>query len=106
MMGSNSGVGGGGGGGGGIGPGMGGPGGPVAAGGDGRHDDEAVLTEFLSSLMDYTPTVRQPTPLCLLHLAWQMILERGINNVCMVGGATDSRRTCGTLPWPERLQLP
>ncbi|CAD6219503.1 unnamed protein product [Miscanthus lutarioriparius] len=32
----------------GMGPGVGG-------GGDGRHDDEAALTEFLSSLMDYTP---------------------------------------------------
>lgn len=28
-----------------------------AVGGDGRHDDDAALTEFLSSLMDYTPTV-------------------------------------------------
>ena len=36
--------------GGGMGPGVGG-------GGDGWHDDEAALTEFLSSLMDYTPTV-------------------------------------------------
>ncbi|XP_039795293.1 transcription initiation factor TFIID subunit 10-like isoform X1 [Panicum virgatum] len=53
MMGSNSG-GGGGGPGGGMGPGM---GGPVGGGGDGRHDDEAALTEFLSSLMDYTPTI-------------------------------------------------
>ncbi|XP_066382280.1 transcription initiation factor TFIID subunit 10-like isoform X2 [Miscanthus floridulus] len=25
--------------------------------GDGQHDDEAALTEFLSSLMDYTPTI-------------------------------------------------
>ncbi|WCJ30460.1 Transcription initiation factor TFIID subunit 10 [Euphorbia peplus] len=25
--------------------------------GDGRHDDDAALTEFLSSLMDYTPTI-------------------------------------------------
>jgi len=49
MMSSNSG-GGAGGSGGGMGPGVGG-------GGDGRHDDEAALTEFLSSLMDYTPTV-------------------------------------------------
>ncbi|XP_028551188.1 transcription initiation factor TFIID subunit 10 isoform X2 [Dendrobium catenatum] len=24
---------------------------------EGRHDDEAALTEFLSSLMDYTPTI-------------------------------------------------
>ncbi|KAL0393895.1 UNVERIFIED_CONTAM: Transcription initiation factor TFIID subunit [Sesamum latifolium] len=24
---------------------------------DGRHDDDAALTEFLASLMDYTPTV-------------------------------------------------
>ena len=48
-MSSNSG-GGAGGPGGGMGPGVGG-------GGDGRHDDEAALTEFLSSLMDYTPTV-------------------------------------------------
>ncbi|CAA0831944.1 Transcription initiation factor TFIID subunit 10 [Striga hermonthica] len=24
---------------------------------DGRHDDDATLTEFLSSLMDYTPTI-------------------------------------------------
>jgi len=49
-MSSNSG--GAGGPGGGMGPGVGG-------GGDGRHDDEdeAALTEFLSSLMDYTPTV-------------------------------------------------
>ncbi|OEL24843.1 Transcription initiation factor TFIID subunit 10 [Dichanthelium oligosanthes] len=53
MMGSNSG-GGGGGPGGGMGPAM---GGPVGGGGDGRHDDEAALTEFLSSLMDYTPTI-------------------------------------------------
>jgi transcription initiation factor TFIID subunit 10 len=53
MMGSNSG--GGGGGGGGMTPGMGSPSAGVS---DGRHDDEAVLTEFLSSLMDYTPTVR------------------------------------------------
>ncbi|CAN6174405.1 unnamed protein product, partial [Urochloa humidicola] len=51
MMGSNSG---GGGPAGGMGPGM---GGPVGGGGDGRHDDEAALTEFLSSLMDYTPTI-------------------------------------------------
>ncbi|XP_066356139.1 uncharacterized protein [Miscanthus floridulus] len=36
--------------GGGMGPGVGG-------GGDGRHDDEAALTEFLSTLMDYTPTI-------------------------------------------------
>jgi hypothetical protein len=36
-------------------PGM---GSPRAGGSDGRHDDEAVLTEFLSSLMDYSPTVR------------------------------------------------
>ncbi|PNT64650.1 hypothetical protein BRADI_4g30892v3 [Brachypodium distachyon] len=28
-----------------------------AGGGDGRHDDDAVLTEFLSSLMDCTPTI-------------------------------------------------
>ncbi|KAG0543538.1 hypothetical protein BDA96_02G198700 [Sorghum bicolor] len=49
MMSSNSG-GGAGGSGGGMGPGVGG-------GGDGRHDDEAALTEFLSSLMDYTPTI-------------------------------------------------
>jgi hypothetical protein len=68
MMGSNSGGGssgggGVGGGGGGMGPGM---GGPVAGGGDGRHDDEAALTEFLSSLMDYTPTVWRSIPLCLL----------------------------------------
>ncbi|GJN33924.1 hypothetical protein PR202_gb22554 [Eleusine coracana subsp. coracana] len=62
MMGSNSGAGGGGGGvgGGGMGPGM---AGPVAGGGDGRHDDEAVLTEFLSSLMDYTPTWQIPDEL-------------------------------------------
>lgn len=53
MKGSNSG-GGGGGPGGGMGPGM---GGPVGGGGDGRHDDEAALTEFLSLLMDYTPTI-------------------------------------------------
>lgn len=53
MMGSNS-SGGGGGPGGGMAPGM---GGPVGGGGDGRHDDETALTEFLSSLMDYTPTV-------------------------------------------------
>ncbi|KAL5201732.1 hypothetical protein ABZP36_036086 [Zizania latifolia] len=53
MMGSNSA--GGGGGGGGMVPGMGGHMG--AGGGDGRHDDEAALTEFLSSLMDYTPTI-------------------------------------------------
>ncbi|KAG6511500.1 transcription initiation factor TFIID subunit 10-like [Zingiber officinale] len=26
-------------------------------GGDGRHDDDAALTEFLASLMDYTPTI-------------------------------------------------
>ncbi|KAJ1697795.1 hypothetical protein LUZ63_006307 [Rhynchospora breviuscula] len=26
-------------------------------GADGRHDDDAALTEFLSSLMDYTPTI-------------------------------------------------
>uniref|UniRef100_A0ACD5XW28 Uncharacterized protein n=1 Tax=Avena sativa TaxID=4498 RepID=A0ACD5XW28_AVESA len=52
MMGSNNG--GGGGGGGGMTPGM---GSPRAGGSDGRHDDEAVLTEFLSSLMDYTPTI-------------------------------------------------
>ncbi|XP_066379146.1 transcription initiation factor TFIID subunit 10-like isoform X2 [Miscanthus floridulus] len=44
----------GGGGAGGPGRGM-GPG--VGGGGDGRHDDEAALTEFLSSLMDYTPTI-------------------------------------------------
>ncbi|EYU22038.1 hypothetical protein ABFS82_01G039000 [Erythranthe guttata] len=24
---------------------------------DGRHDDDAALTEFLASLMDYTPTI-------------------------------------------------
>nr|CAB3453447.1 unnamed protein product [Digitaria exilis] len=53
-MSGNSGGGGGGGPGGGMGPGM---GGPVGGGGDGRHDDEAALTEFLSSLMDYTPTI-------------------------------------------------
>lgn len=29
-------------------------------GGDGRHDDDAALTEFLASLMDYTPTVKIP----------------------------------------------
>ena len=39
------------------------PGAPSSMGtaggsGDGRHDDEAVLSEFISSLMDYTPTVR------------------------------------------------
>ncbi|XP_039141375.1 transcription initiation factor TFIID subunit 10 [Dioscorea cayenensis subsp. rotundata] len=28
-----------------------------AAGGDGKHDDESALAEFLSSLMDYTPTI-------------------------------------------------
>ncbi|XP_066397299.1 transcription initiation factor TFIID subunit 10-like [Miscanthus floridulus] len=48
MMSSNSS--GAGGPGGGMGPGVGG-------GGDGRHDDKAALTEFLSSLMDYTPTI-------------------------------------------------
>jgi len=64
MMGSNSG-GGGGGPGGGMGPGM---GGPVGGGGDGRHDDEAALTEFLSSLMDYTPTVG-----CRLPLAFSLL---------------------------------
>lgn len=26
---------------------------------DGRHDDDAALTEFLSSLMGYTPTVNK-----------------------------------------------
>ncbi|RZS04438.1 hypothetical protein BHM03_00034759 [Ensete ventricosum] len=26
-------------------------------GGEGRHDDDSGLTEFLSSLMDYTPTI-------------------------------------------------
>lgn len=59
MMSSNSG-GGGGGPGGGMAPGM---GGPVGGGGDGRHDDESALTEFLSSLMDYTPTVWCHNPL-------------------------------------------
>ncbi|XP_044441201.1 transcription initiation factor TFIID subunit 10 isoform X2 [Triticum aestivum] len=49
MMGSNNP--GGAGGGGGMAPGTG------AGGSDGRHDDEAVLTEFLSSLMDYNPTI-------------------------------------------------
>ncbi|XP_044948295.1 transcription initiation factor TFIID subunit 10-like isoform X2 [Hordeum vulgare subsp. vulgare] len=47
MMGSNNP----GGAGGGMAPGMG------AGGSDGRHDDEAVLTEFLSSLMDYNPMI-------------------------------------------------
>ncbi|KAM3208838.1 hypothetical protein ACQJBY_063494 [Aegilops geniculata] len=51
MMGSNNPGGAGGGGGGGMAPGTG------AGGSDGRHDDEAVLTEFLSSLMDYNPTI-------------------------------------------------
>ncbi|KQK20486.1 hypothetical protein BRADI_1g54817v3 [Brachypodium distachyon] len=52
MMGSN------GGGGGGMVPSTGTVGGSGSGiGGDGRHDDEAVLTEFLSSLMDYTPTI-------------------------------------------------
>ncbi|KAJ0960737.1 hypothetical protein J5N97_001386 [Dioscorea zingiberensis] len=27
------------------------------AGGDGKHDDDSALAEFLSSLMDYTPTI-------------------------------------------------
>uniref|UniRef100_A0A8R7QZ04 Uncharacterized protein n=1 Tax=Triticum urartu TaxID=4572 RepID=A0A8R7QZ04_TRIUA len=53
MMGSNNPGGAGGGGGGGMAPGTG------AGGSDGRHDDEAVLTDFLSSLMDYNPTVRR-----------------------------------------------
>jgi transcription initiation factor TFIID subunit 10 len=54
---------GGGGGGGGMVPGA--PSSIGTAGGsvDGRHDDEAVLTEFISSLMDYTPTVRWRPPL-------------------------------------------
>ncbi|VAI72450.1 unnamed protein product [Triticum turgidum subsp. durum] len=51
MMGSNNPGGAGGGGGGGMAPGTGG------GGSDGRHDDEAVLTDFLSSLMDYNPTI-------------------------------------------------
>lgn len=82
-------------------PGM---GGPVGVGGDGRHDDEAVLTEFLSSLMDYTPTV------------WQLILSfseqfgscywnAGLTS-SWFGGATDPRRAGGALPRPQRLQLP
>ncbi|XP_072961981.1 transcription initiation factor TFIID subunit 10 [Typha angustifolia] len=28
-----------------------------SSGGDVRHDDDSALTEFLSSLMDYTPTI-------------------------------------------------
>lgn len=28
-----------------------------ASSSESRHDDESALTEFLSSLMDYTPTV-------------------------------------------------
>ncbi|KAM3257602.1 hypothetical protein ACQJBY_049737 [Aegilops geniculata] len=47
MMGSNNP----GGAGGGMAPGMG------AGSSDGRHDDEAVLTEFVSSLMDYNPMI-------------------------------------------------
>uniref|UniRef100_A0A453KVS1 Transcription initiation factor TFIID subunit 10 n=1 Tax=Aegilops tauschii subsp. strangulata TaxID=200361 RepID=A0A453KVS1_AEGTS len=47
MMGSNNPSGAGGG----MAPGMG------AGSSDGRHDDEAVLTEFLSSLMDYNPMI-------------------------------------------------
>lgn len=31
-------------------------------GGEARHDDDSGLTEFLSSLMDYTPTVKQSDP--------------------------------------------
>lgn len=32
---------------------------------DGRHDDDAALTEFLASLMDYTPTVTAALSLSL-----------------------------------------
>ena len=83
MMGSNSG-GGGGGPGGGMGPGM---GGPAGGGGDGRHDDEAALTEFLSSLMDYTPTVgcRRPlSPSLYFSVSW-------LSTGAWFGGAEDSR---------------
>ncbi|XP_066384497.1 transcription initiation factor TFIID subunit 10-like [Miscanthus floridulus] len=49
--------------GGGMGPGVGG-------GGDGRHNDEAALTEFLSTLMDYTlHGMVPPLPSCLLYFS-------------------------------------
>ncbi|KAM0856687.1 hypothetical protein ACQ4PT_048959 [Festuca glaucescens] len=57
MMGSNNGGGGGGGGGGGMVPGAPSSMGAAGGSGDGRHDDEAILTEFLSSLMNYSPTI-------------------------------------------------
>jgi hypothetical protein len=93
MMSSNSG-GSAGGPGGGMGPGVGG-------GGDGRHDDEAALTEFLSSLMDYTPTVW-----CrCFPLTFFTVFCQWFSPDAWFVGAEDSRRAGGALPRPQRVPL-
>ena len=45
-----------------------------------RHGDDAALTEFLSSLMDYTPTVTTPLP--LLSISLSLIYK--INKLCFL----------------------
>ena len=80
--------------GGGMGPGVGG-------GGDGRHDDEAALTEFLSSLMDYTPRYGAAT-----SLLPSLLFCQRFSPDAWFGGAEDSRRAGGALPRPQRVSLP
>ena len=65
--------------------------------GEGRkHDDDAALTEFLSSLMDYTPTVSIAIPYFLYFIEFHNLCPNYTSsplfNLLIIIIIADSRR--------------
>ncbi|KAJ6354805.1 hypothetical protein OIU77_005413 [Salix suchowensis] len=64
-----------------------------------RHDDDAVLTEFLASLMDYTPTI--PDELVEHYLAKSGVRLVAVATQKFVADvATDALQQCKARPAP------